>query len=147
MSQGVRVPLDRDQVAERLRIALVRASRRLRQEASPGLSLSLTAVLATVQRHGPLTPSELAAREQLARPGVTRAIARLREEGLLDATTDAEDGRSYRVTITPRGEKLLREARGRSKRFLSRALRDVDERELGLLADAAALLERLMDER
>jgi DNA-binding MarR family transcriptional regulator len=51
------------------------------------------------------------------------------------------------VTITPRGEKLLREARGRSKRFLSRALRDVDERELGLLADAAALLERLMDER
>ena len=68
-------------VAARLRFAIVRTARRLRQEAlgaeAAGLSPTLTAALATVVNHGPLTPSELAKRERIQRPTATRTIANL----------------------------------------------------------------------
>ena len=55
--------------ASRLRLAIVRTARRLRQEAAEGATeLTPTAVsaLATIERHGPLTPSELAAIERVS---------------------------------------------------------------------------------
>jgi len=53
------------ELATRLRLAVTRSARRLRQEASTDLSPTLTAALATIERHGPLTPSELATRERV----------------------------------------------------------------------------------
>ena len=44
------------ELATQLRFALARSARRLRQEAGTGLSPSLSAALATVERCGPLTP-------------------------------------------------------------------------------------------
>jgi DNA-binding MarR family transcriptional regulator len=136
----------RDAVASRLRLTIARLARRLRQEAMAGLSPSLLSALATIQAHGPLTPSELAARERLARPGVTRIISRLEHELLVTSTPDPFDGRSYTVEVTPRGVALLRDARQRSKAFLSRALRALEEEELATLAAAAALLDRLLED-
>jgi hypothetical protein len=43
-------------------------ARRLRQEASADLSPSLISALASIDRHGPLTPSELASHERVQRP-------------------------------------------------------------------------------
>ena len=56
------------ELATRLRLAVTRSARRLRQEASTDLSPTLIAALATIERHGPLTPSELATRERVQRP-------------------------------------------------------------------------------
>ena len=81
-------------LAVRLRLAIARTARRLRQEAGGELSPSQAAALATIDRHGPLTPSELAARERIQRPTATRLIARLHEAGLVDRAADPEDGRS-----------------------------------------------------
>ena len=61
-------------LAAHLRIAVARTARRLRQEVG-GLSPTLTAALATVDHHGPLTPSELAQRERVQRPTATRVLA------------------------------------------------------------------------
>ena len=66
-------------------MVIVRTARRLRQEAGGELSPTLTAALATIERNGPLTPSELAARERIQRPTATRVVARLEEAGLVDA--------------------------------------------------------------
>jgi len=71
------------QLAVRLRHAIMRTSRRMRQEAGGDLSPTLAAALATVERHGPLTPSELAARERIRRPTATRLLARLEDGGLV----------------------------------------------------------------
>ena len=76
----------RPDLAGHLRHTIVRVARRLRQEAGGELSPSLTAALSTVERHGPLTPSELAARERIQRPTATRVLARLEEEGLIERT-------------------------------------------------------------
>src|SRR3954465_9063159 len=88
-------------VAVGLRLAVTRTARRLRQEAGGGLSPTLTAALATIDRHGPLTPSELAQRERIRRPPATRLVARLVAEGLVGRTADPIDGRSSLLAVNP----------------------------------------------
>src|SRR3954454_6841137 len=90
-------------LAVRLRLAITRTSRRLRQEAGTGLSPSLTAALATVDVHGPLTPSELAKRERVQRPTAMRLVARLEELGVLQRAADPQDRRSSLLSVTPAG--------------------------------------------
>src|SRR5829696_4591042 len=113
-------------VAVRLRLAITRTSRRLRQEAGSGLSPTLTAALATIDRHGPLTPSELAQRERVQRPTVTRLVARLEELGLLARAADPGDRRSSLLSITPAGRALLEEVRGRKDAYLAGRLEGLD---------------------
>jgi len=132
--------------AVRLRLAITRTSRRLRQEAGSGLSPTLTAALATVDRHGPLTPSELAQRERVQRPTVTRLVARLEELGLLARAADPGDRRSSLLSITPAGRALLEEVRGRKDAYLARRLEGLDADERAALDRAAAILERLLEE-
>jgi DNA-binding MarR family transcriptional regulator len=133
-------------VAVSLRLAITRTSRRLRQEAGSGLSPTLTAALATVDRHGPLTPSELAQRERVQRPTVTRLAARLEELGLLARAADPADGRSSLLSITPAGRALLEEVRGRKDAYLARRLEGLDAEERAALDRAAAILERLLED-
>lgn len=135
---------DRGAAAAQLRMTISRACRRLRQESESGLSPSLIAGLATLDAHGPLTPSQLAQHERLARPGVTRLIARLERDGLVTREPDARDGRSYRVAATPAGTALLKEARRRSRAYLFRALEQLDDEELAVIERATALLDRLL---
>src|SRR5262249_2503101 len=105
------------EAAARLRLAIVRTARRLRQEAAGagGAELSPTspAALATVERHGPLTPSELAEIERIKRPTATRTLRQLEEGGLVDRTRDPADGRSALLSINAVGRERLRRLRGR----------------------------------
>jgi DNA-binding MarR family transcriptional regulator len=133
-------------LAAHLRLAVTRTARRLRQEAGGGLSPTLSAALASIERHGPLTPSELAARERVQRPTATRLIAGLEERGLVGRTADPGDRRSSLIAVTPEGAALLRELRTRKDAFLARRLRDLPAEDRDTLARAAVLLERLLEE-
>ena len=133
-------------LAVRLRLAIARTARRLRQEAGEELSPSQTAALATIDHHGPLTPSELAVRERIQRPTVTRIVTRLEEGGLVQRTRDPQDGRSSLVALTPAGHELLARGRTRKDAYLARRLRELDAEERATLRRAAAILERLLEE-
>ncbi len=133
-------------LAVRLRLAITRTSRRLRQEAGPGLSPTLTSALATVDRHGPLTPSELASRERVQRPTATRLVARLEELGVLQRAADPLDRRSSLLSVTPEGRALLEELRGRKTAYLAHRLEGLDPDEHATLDRAAAILERLLED-
>ena len=133
-------------LAVRLRLVIARTARRLRQEAGEELSPSQGAALATIGRHGPITPSELAVRERIQRPTATRVIARLEETGLVDRTQDPVDRRSFVVALTPAGRELLARVRTRKNAYLARRLRDLDADERATLDRAAAILERMLDE-
>ena len=132
-------------LAVRLRLVIARTARRLRQQAGEELSPSQAAALATIDRHGPLTPSELATRERIQRPTATRVIARLEEAGLLDRTSDPDDRRSCLVGVAPEGRRLLARVRTRKDVYLSRRLRDLDADERATLDRAAAILERVLE--
>jgi DNA-binding MarR family transcriptional regulator len=136
----------RPDLATHLRLTLVRTARRLRQEAGSDLSPSLTAALSTVERHGPMTPSELAARERIQRPTATRVLARLEDNGLVERTPDPHDGRSSLVAATPAARALLDELRTRKTAFLAARLERLGPDDRAVLDRAAGILERMLAE-
>lgn len=133
-------------LSPRLRLAVTRTARRLRQEADAGLSPSLTAALATLERHGPLTPSRLAEVERIQRPTVTRLVATLEEDGLVTRETDPDDRRVSHIRITKEGRALVKKLRSRKNAYLSQRLRDLDDEELEILERATAILERILED-
>ena len=144
-SAGVEKDPPLAELASRLRLAITRTARRLRQEAGTDLSPSQTAALATIERHGPLTPSELAAVEGIQRPTTTRIVARLERAGLIERARDPADGRVSLVSASGEGRLLLRKLRGRKTAYLARRLRGLDPHEVAALEQAAAILERLTE--
>jgi DNA-binding MarR family transcriptional regulator len=134
------------ELAERLRLAVARTARRLRQEAVGGLSPSLSSALASIDRHGPLTPSALAAREQIQRPTATRIVDRLVDDGLVERTPDPEDRRRLQLAVTPTGRATLRASRRRKTALLARALDRLGPEDRATLERAAVLLEGLLEE-
>ena len=106
----------------------------------------MTAALAMVERHGPMTPSELAARERIQRPSATRLVAHLEAEGLIERVVDPADRRSYLISITPDGTALLRDIRTRKDAFLAERLAKLSAEDRATLRRAAELLEKLVDE-
>jgi DNA-binding MarR family transcriptional regulator len=133
-------------LASKLRLAVARTARRLRQEAGGGLSPTLTAALASIENHGPLTPSELADRERIKRPTATRLIGTLEENGFVARTSDPSDRRSSLIAITPVGRDLMRTLRTRKDMYLDQRLRTLSAEDRETLDRAADLLERLLEE-
>lgn len=135
-------------LAARLRMTVVRTSRRLRQEAAVGgsdLTPTATSALATVERHGPLTPSELAAIERIKRPTATRILRVLEEAGLVDRARDPEDGRSSLLSVNSAGRERLRRLRGRKNAYLARRMRDLPPDDLRTLERSAEILEQMLE--
>lgn len=142
-------PTSDPELATRLRLAVTRMARRLRQESGvvgPEISPTLTAALATVDRCGPLTPSALADAERVQRPTATRIVAKLEERGLVSRTSDPDDRRVARVEITREGRALLKRIRSRKSEFLAKRLRTLTPQEQETLTAAAELLERLLED-
>ncbi len=133
-------------LAHRLRPVLVRLARRMRQQAAAELSPTQGAALGTIDCHGPLTPSELAARERIQRPTATRVLARLEEAGLVERTADPSDRRSSLVSITDAGSSLLVSVRDRKDAYLAQRLDRLSPEDLVILDRAAGILERVLEE-
>jgi DNA-binding MarR family transcriptional regulator len=76
-------------LAERLRLAVTRLARRLRQHGdTDNASPTQLSVLATLERRGPITLGELATAERVRPPTITGAIDRLEDQGLVARRTD-----------------------------------------------------------
>ncbi len=135
-----------NEVAGHLRLVVSRTARRLRQEAGADLSPSQISALAAIDRHGPLTPSELAGHERVQRPTATRVLGRLEELGLIHRAPDPTDRRSSLISVSTGGRALLRRQRSRKDQFLARRLAALTPEEVATLDRASAILERLLDE-
>jgi DNA-binding MarR family transcriptional regulator len=134
------------ELASRLRLAITRTARRLRQDSAAGLSPTQAAVLATIERVGPLTPSELARIERVQRPTISRVTARLGQAGLIERMPDELDGRGARLRLTPEGRRTLLGLRSRKTAYLAERLERLDPEEQAILAQASELLERMLED-
>ena len=106
----------------------------------------MSSALAAIDRHGPLTPSELAAHERVQRPTATRVLARLEELGLIERAPDPVDRRSSLITASTAGARCYA-ASARARTSTSRAAsRPWSADEVATLDRAAAILERMLDE-
>jgi DNA-binding MarR family transcriptional regulator len=135
----------KEELAPRLRWAVTRLARRLRQEAGADLGPSQTAALATVERHGPLSPSELAEIERIKRPTATRIVRHLEQSALIERVTDPQDGRASILSVTAEGRALLRRLRERKTAYLAKRLAALDADDRRTLERAAELLEGMLE--
>ena len=103
-------------LASALRISVSRLARRLRAERlakglEPGLSDTQLAALAALERHGDMTPGELAEHEKVQPPSMTRVIAALEERGLVMRGPHATDRRQVVLTVTQAGREVVQQSR------------------------------------
>jgi DNA-binding MarR family transcriptional regulator len=132
------------ELASTMRVSVMRLARRLRSErADHDLTLTQVAALATLDRHGPLTPRDLADHEKVQPPSMTRTIAALEERGLITRTPHATDGRQHLVALTADARSLLKEDRRRRDAWLSQRLAELSQEERDLLRAAAPLIDRI----
>jgi DNA-binding MarR family transcriptional regulator len=135
------------ELAARLRLAVTRLARRLRQQANAEaqISPSQLAALASVERLGPVTLGDLAAFERVQPPTMTRVVAGLEEAGFVSRHIDEHDRRIARVQTTVAGRRFLERSRGRKDAYLSSRIRTLDADDRAVLARAATLLEKLLE--
>lgn len=127
----------------RLRVAIARLARRLRTNSGGGITPSQLSVLFTVEARGPLTPGELAEREGVRPPTITRSVASLVDEGLL-TRRPGHDRRTSLVEVTAHGRQTLADIRERRDAWLSERLAKLSEEELAAVCAALPVLEQLL---
>jgi DNA-binding MarR family transcriptional regulator len=136
-------------LATALRISVSRLARRLRVERTaaglgePDLSETQLAVLATLERHGAMTPGELAEYEKVQPPSMTRVIAVLEERNLVQREPHPSDRRQVILTVTPEGTALVNRVRRRREAWLAQRLQELTAEERAILRAAAPILEKL----
>ena len=136
-------------LATTLRISVSRLARRLRVErlepelAGPALSDTQLAALATLERHGAMTPGELAEHEKVQPPSMTRVIAALAEWQLVRRAPHPSDRRQVVLTVTDGGRDLVHKVRRRREAWLARKLAELSPEERATLRAAAPILEKL----
>jgi DNA-binding MarR family transcriptional regulator len=131
-------------LASTLRLSVMRLARRMRQQrAESSLTLTQVAALATVERHPGVTPGELAAREKVQPPSMTKVVAALEAAGLLRRQPHPTDGRQVQLRCTAEGSALLKEDRRRREAWLAQRLAELEPGELAVLRQAAGVLDKL----
>jgi DNA-binding MarR family transcriptional regulator len=136
------------QVAELL-LALARARRwvtRLAGDEPAPLGMSGVSALAEVRRSGPMRLGDLAARERIAPPTLSRIVTGLVEHGYVERTPDPDDARASLVRVTAAGEELLSGLRSRRTAELAARLSRLAPEDRDVLLGAAPALRRLLDE-
>jgi DNA-binding MarR family transcriptional regulator len=132
------------ELAARLRLAVGRLNRRIRidgHEAIPPLQLS---ALVTVEQHGPLRLSELARREAVTAPTMSRVLAALDEQGLVIRTPDPHDARGVRIVLSELGARRLAEVRSTRTALVARRLQRLTDDQRRRLTEALPALEALL---
>lgn len=135
---------ENETLASELRLSVHRLTRRLRQQTpTDGLTLTQLSALAVIWREGPLTAGDLAAKEQVRPPSITRVLTGLESLGLVQRSENPRDGRQVLVRITPEGDRRLSEYVRVRELWLERRLAALTEAERDVLAQASGLLDRL----
>ncbi len=133
---------DRTEVADRLHSAAIHLLRYARkQDALSREAPARLSALSVLVFVGPMTLGRLAAAEQVKPPTMSRIVAGLKRSSLARIEADADDARRIRVSATPKGERLLQEARERRIRIVAEILRELSESEVSLLRGAAEIID------
>ena len=131
-------------LASRLRIAVVRLNRRLRAQ-TPDADVSLTplSALSCLHQCGALSPGELASREGVRPPSMTRVIAALEERGLVARRAHPTDRRQAIVELTAAGRARIEDEVSARERWLDVRLAEMDDEERAVLCRAAEIIDRM----
>ena len=133
-------------LADALRPAVLRVSRRLRLEAQKaGLSAQDAMLLGHIRKHPGIGVSALADHERTSRPTMSAHVKRLDAAGRVARSGHADDGRRSGLAITPAGAKMLELIRRERNDWLAARLARLPPADREALESAAPALLRLID--
>jgi DNA-binding MarR family transcriptional regulator len=131
-------------VADAIHSAAIHLLRQVRKEdEESGIGPARLSALSVLVFSGPMRLTDLARAEQVKPPTMTKIAAGLQRDGLVRRRIDPNDARAINLEATAKGTRLLQAGRERRVRRLAGALRRATPEELSVLADAAAILERV----
>jgi DNA-binding MarR family transcriptional regulator len=131
-------------VANRLNSAAIHLLRRIsRDDGADGVTGARLSALSVLVFGGPLSVGQLARREGVAAPTITRIVDALVADGLVERQAVEGDRRQSRIAVTPDGRRLLERGRARRIRHLAAELEGLHRTDLADLERALAILERL----
>jgi DNA-binding MarR family transcriptional regulator len=134
-------------VANRLRPVLLKLNRHLRREIhSLGVTGGQASMLFAIQREPGIGVNELAERERMSAPGMSKYVGRLEQAGLIEREPSADDRRRIGLRVSAEGERVLRSVRSRRTAWLAARLRDLSPGELEAVDAAIGPLQQLIDE-
>jgi DNA-binding MarR family transcriptional regulator len=145
MSTSSRLPDATLRLGGDLRVAVGRAGRRLRQlYATDDPVFSELSVLSRLDRHGPATPTTLAAAEHVRPQAMGATLHGLEQRGLVRRRPDPTDRRKVCIELTAVGRQAIGGRHQAVNQRLARVLTDgFTAAEQHQLAAAVPLLERL----
>jgi DNA-binding MarR family transcriptional regulator len=136
------------ELAARLRVALGRLNRLLLQQHSgqDEASFAQLSAMFVIEKWGPIRIGDLAQRERVAAPSMTRTLSGLVTAGWVQRVPDPEDGRSSMVSLTDVGRRLIDGVRKERTAFLVRGMAELGDEQRTLLRGAVPVLEQLADQ-
>lgn len=134
-------------LADALRPTLLQVNRELRRETrSLGVSPEQVSLLVAIKYTPGIGIRELASRERISAPAMTKHVDRLERDGLVARTQSDGDRRRVGITITDAGSRLLRRVRSRRTAWLARHLQSLEPGELEAIDAAVGPLRKLLPE-
>jgi DNA-binding MarR family transcriptional regulator len=135
-------------VASELRILAGKLIRRLREESSQGdLSLSQLMALGRLSRDGAATVTSLAKLEGVRSQSMGATVASLEEAGLVRGDPDPSDGRQTIISLTDKGQSVVRANRAAREDWLVRSLQTkLSSAEQRQLSTALVLIRQLLED-
>jgi DNA-binding MarR family transcriptional regulator len=139
--------LDTTAVANRLRPVLLKLNRELRREIhSLGVTGVQVSLLVQIKYAPGIGVRELASRERMSVPGMSKFVTRLEEAGLIERAPVAGDRRRVGLIVTPAGHRVLRSVKSKRTAWLADRLRHLDPDELEAIDAAIEPLAHLLEE-
>lgn len=130
---------------ERLRLVVLRLSRRIRKHSVGELTPSQQAVFASVAKNGPATIGRIAELEHVQPPSASKIVASLEARGLVERQPDPDDRRCSLITATTAGIEYLEQARTAGRTWLAAQLVELDDADTQSLIAALPAIERLVE--
>lgn len=131
---------------EALYYQLVRITRSLRTGGPGTLTAGVASALWTIMSQGPMRMSELADREAVTMPTMSRIVATLEQQGFVERRPDPDDGRARQLVATDAGITVINTTQSRRAEILADALDQLDPQARDHLRHGlAALSEALTD--
>lgn len=132
-------------VADHLHSAAIHLLRRLRkQDVVTGEGPARLSALSVLVFGGPKTLGELAAAEQVKPPTMSRMVAGLARDKLVEVSSDSSDARRMHIRATEKGKTILQKGRERRIEYLAAHLDRLTLEELQSVSDAVEILRRVL---
>ena len=143
MKRTSKISIDPELLADRLHSAAIHLLRRVRrQDVVSGLGPAQLSALSVLVFRGPMGLNQLAAAEQVSPPTMSRVVAALERQKVVERTSDARDARRIHLRATAKGQNLLQKARKRRISYLAERLAELPAESLSELASAAEILDQ-----